>query len=80
MLRMCGEAILRCGRRLFRAQLGLLMVLHTWGQLLNASYPLSRTAGLRRLAAGRLRLDHALAGPDQGVIGRGVARSFASCF
>ena len=36
MLRMCGEAIMRCGRRLFRAQLGLLMVLHTWGQLLNA--------------------------------------------
>jgi hypothetical protein len=36
MLRTCGQAIMRCGRRLFRAQLGLLMVLHTWGQLLNA--------------------------------------------
>jgi hypothetical protein len=36
MLRSGAEAIKRCGRQLFKAELAMLSLLHTWGSLVNA--------------------------------------------
>jgi hypothetical protein len=36
MLHSGGEAIRRCGRKLFQLELALLSLLHTWGQILNS--------------------------------------------
>ncbi len=35
MMQVAGQAILKCGLQLFGVQMGLISVLHTWGQLLN---------------------------------------------
>jgi hypothetical protein len=62
MLSSGGEAIKRCGRRLFQAELALLSLLHSWGSLMNAhlhSHSMLPAGGLRMKALEWIALSRA---------------------